>query len=547
MSRNKILRLILIMSLLFSAGTVMARDFLNMNECVVDADTVIEGTLFVLCQDLRIFGTVEGDVIGAAVRSEIDGRIGGNVYLVSSQLDIRGHVRHDLLFGGVVLRLNPPAGNVAAENDNETPPPTHWVGGSLKAISLSTTLFEGTIINDGILSAGYQLIINGDVQNEMTFWGSALLINNTIDGDVYTIVGNPEAESRTLETLLIPFQFDVELINPGLIITQNSRIDGNLYYTSPVEATIRGEITGDEIYQETVQMIIPTLEEPGSLTIYFSQLGREFTTLLAIGAVAVIAAPEFLQFPLRNLRTRPFSSFSVGMLAFLLSFPVVLIVAVLSVVIIFILQLVNLDGLVVAVGIVLGLVNLGGVSLFYFVAIFVARALVGLALGRFILRVLYRHRDGTVWLLLELAIGLLLLSAVVSLPVIGLIFNAGALFMGLGTILNVLLMQFRRWREASPTPAATWYSPSPAATRRRVTIGEGSVPKVLPTMNIDEQDMDDDSAEDDIEEEVIHPLPPPAVDDPYPLVGPGMTNLPDGFDFGFFTEHTPDNEPDNDV
>lgn len=540
MSRHTLIRLTLLISLLLSGGLVLASDILNANECTVPEDTVIEGTLFVLCQDLHINGRVNGDVIGAAVRTEIDGNINGNVYLVSGQLDVRGRISKDLHFGGVVLRVNPPPIDetlVETEDSDMTP---QWIG-SLKAISLSTTVFENTIVNDGILNAGYQLIIHGDVRDEITFWGSTLFIDGTITADVFATVGNPEAESRTLETLLIPFKFDVELLNPGLLISESAYFDGNLHYKGPVEGDIQGELTNIPDFQQNPPTIIPTFEEPGSLNIYFSELGREFTTLLAIGAVAIFAVPRFLDAPLHNLRTRPFSSFSVGMLAFLLSFPVVLSLMVLSFVIIFILRLVNLDGLVVVVGLVLGLVNLGGVSLFYFVAIFVARALVGLALGRFLMRLLYQDREGTMWSLAQLALGLFVLAAVVSLPVIGLLFNAAALFIGLGTILNVLLLQFRRWRDAAPVSAPAWYAPSPTVARPHLTGSERPRAKLIPANEAQSSVVDDDDSEPQPQSsETPVPLPSPTVDERYPLVGPGMTNLPDGFDFGFFADNTPD-------
>jgi hypothetical protein len=543
MSRWTLFRLMLIISLLVSAGAVFARDFLNDSHCVVPAETTIHGTLFVLCQDLHIDGTVYGDVVGGALRTEINGQIYGNVYMLSSQMDVRGRVTKDLHFGGVVLRLNPPYENVPTEMVEGAGSNPQWIGGSVKAFSLSTTVFENCIIDDGIINAGYQLVVQGDVRNEITFWGSAFLIDGLVAGDVYASVGNPEAESRTLETLLIPFKFDVQLLNPGLIISENAHLKANLQYTGPAAAEIEGDIDGEAVYDELPQAILPTLEEPGSLSVYFAQVGREFTTLLVLGAVGVLAVPSFLDAPLRNLRTRPFSSFSVGMLSFLLSFPVVMIVLILSGAIIFLLNLINLDGLVVAVGIVLGLVNLGGVSLFYFVAIFVARALVGLALGRFIMRVIYRHREGTLWLLAEQAIGLLVLALVVSLPVLGLLFNAAALFMGLGTILNVLVMQFRRWREVAPVPVPTWYVPSPAVTRRHPTVTDRQRAKIIPLAAT--VDDDEDFEDEEIDAIAPVPLPPPAAADPYPLVGPGMTNLPDGFDFRFFADNAGDDETDD--
>ena len=98
-------------------------------------------------------------------------------------------------------------------------------------------------------------------------------------------------------------------------------------------------------------------------------------------------------------------------------------------------------------GVVLGLVNIAGISVFYFVAIFGARALVGLAIGRLILRTLFLRTDvdENRWMpVLALVIGVGLLSLLTALPTFGILFNAFALFVGLGAILNVVITSFRR-------------------------------------------------------------------------------------------------------
>ena len=77
----------------------------------------------------------------------------------------------------------------------------------------------------------------------INFWGSALTISGDVGGDVTATVGNSESRNAAsnIETLLFPLQFDVELRNPGLILTESGAIDGQLEYTGPTEGIIRGE------------------------------------------------------------------------------------------------------------------------------------------------------------------------------------------------------------------------------------------------------------------------------------------------------------------
>ena len=163
----------------------------------------------------------------------------------------------------------------------------------------------------------------------------------------------------------------------------------------------------------------------------------------------------------------------------------------------------------------LGLVNIAGISVFYFVAIFGARALVGLAFGRVILRIGFRRNDidDKRWMpFLALFIGVGFLSLVAALPIVGILVNAFALFLGLGAILNVFIASFRRIRDAAPSPAPLWVAPSPLGIRDR-RIGDSAMLETSPPIIIPPL----------IEEQTKPPLP-------------GTQNLPEGFDWRFFED-----------
>lgn len=509
--------------LLMPTMLVAARDFRSGDLCNIPEDETINGTLFVFCEELVIQGIVNGDVIGATVRSNIEGVVDGSLYLVGGQLDVTGIVRQDVHYGGAVLRLNPPISETTG-NDARTIR-------SLKALTLSSTLYEQTTIDDGILNLGYQLIMHGDVNDEVSFWGSTLVVNGVVDGNTYAIVGDPNSDSSQIETLLLPLDLDLALLNPGLTIGNSGEIAGQLSYTGPQEGRISGDLRFAPIYEPT-PTFVPTLDEPGTLALYLETFGREFATLIIIGILILFFANSLLNLPLGNLRTRPFASLAVGLLGFLLSFPIVLIILVLSLSLLGFLFIVGLRAVVVPIALVLGLVNVGGVSLFYFVAIFVARSLVGLAIGRLILRVGFNRHDVDEhrWLqYLALVIGVAVVSFTMALPIIGIILNAITLFLGLGAILLVLMTQLQRARASAPTVAPAWYAPSPAILRqRRLQSGEKieKVPlpddakqlpaaPVMPVMNTDYEDD---------EETVI------------PVRKYGVHNLPDGFDFSFFDD-----------
>ena len=59
---------------------------------------------------------------------------------------------------------------------------------------------------------------------------------------------------------------------------------------------------------------LPTLEEPGTISVYVDNITREATSLWVIGMLGLLLVPRLIQRPIPVVRYRPLSSFSIGML-----------------------------------------------------------------------------------------------------------------------------------------------------------------------------------------------------------------------------------------
>lgn len=520
---------LILLWLVFAGGRVVARDALQGESCTVKADEIRQGTLFVLCEMLDIRGTVQGNLIGVALRGSISGQINGSVYLLGGQVVLSGQVARDVHYAGLSLDIKPGA---VREDDIRAGGTTTPIRGGLMSFTLSTSLAEGARIAGGVFSAGYQLLLHGQVDGEVNFWGGGLTLGGPVSGDVYASVGDPASDGSQIETLLLPFSFNIQAGRAGLVVTDRAVIAGKLDYSGIAPGTIPESLQNqpDKVIYTSTAVALPTLEEPGRLAIYFDQFVREASTLLSIGLMGLAFFPDLMRAPLGHLRARSVSSFSVGMLAFILSFPVVLIMLLLTVLILFILQVLTLSGVAVAVGAVLVMVDIGAISVFYFVAIFMARVLVGFAIGRFLMRLLRGESSSPRLGVVSMIIGVVVLALATSIPVIGWIFNAGALFLGLGSILSVVLEKFRKVRENVPVTAPDWYPPSSAVTRSYDVPPSGK-PAPLAVM-VDHEAV---SAEppDTAPAAPRQETPPPLLS---PFTAPGMDNLPEGFDPHFFDE-----------
>lgn len=489
------IRIVLIIAILFIAGGVSASEYLDGETCHVQPDEVIEGDLFVFCGELRVEGQVNGSILGAARSATITGTVDGSLYLLGGELNLSGTLGKDLHFGGIALSVNDTA-------DFET------TNSGIVSANLSNTIAENATVPGNIINLGYQLIIEGVVAGQVNFWGSALHINGQVGDDVTASVGNAESDgaSSQIQTLLIPFPFEVNLVDPGLVLGENGYIDGQLEYTGPTRGQFRrNQLAETPIFNQTGVAIFNPNEPTSTENIerYLRRVLYEFISLAFVGLVFMLAIPRQMQSPLRYIKSRPVSTLGVGMLSFILSFPIVLIMALLSVFVVVILSLLPIDTVVIFGGMVLGLANIGAASIFYFTAIYVARMIVALAVGRFIVRRTNQWDDGWRGLGLSLLIGTLILSFFTTIPVPAVSWgvNAFTAFLGLGAILTILRVKIAAFLASTPAEPTPAYEEASATT----------ISTALPYLPDDMQDYAN-----------------PIIDQED---GPGMRNLPEGFDW----------------
>ena len=476
--RLKLVVILLMVLVLQTLHIAAAREIVQGNDCTIGADQVIEENVFVLCRTFTLNGQIKGDLIGAAFTAELNGGVDGNIYMLAGQMDARSRIGRDMVFAGPVLRVHP----TAAFEDERS---------SLISASLSTELYDGARVPGSLTSLSYQLVLDGDVGGEVSFWGSALRIGGAINGDVDATVGDAQlGDASQLQTLLTPFRFEVRLISPGLTVSEQGMITGQLTYTSTSAGVIEGILPHEPIFNQIVtapdftQINNPDEETGVSwLNSYLAVVIREFITLAAIGLLGVYFLPRALQVPAQQIRNRPLNSLGAGILSFILSIGVWVLVLLLIVLTTLLFLTFSLPDLVIIGMIAVGVLNIGGASAFYFIAIYISRVIVCLAIGRTLVRLALGDDGGMIYL--HLLVGVALLSVMVFIPVIGGAINAITLALGLGAI----FLTFTQIRGAS---------------RRQTT------PVTIP-----------------VAPQTARQIPPPIVGDT--PRGPGMDNLPEGF------------------
>ncbi len=474
-------RLLIVLALLLVMGNFeaaradsLARDILQGDQCVIPAEDHLEGNVFVLCRTLVVSGVIDGSLFGAASDIQIDGTVLGSLYLVGVQLNVSGEIGGDVHFAGGVIDLQPSARLSDPRAD-------------LISLSLNTVI-DNTDIPGSVTTIGYQLLIDGAVGREVSFWGSALTIDSAVGGDVTATVGDPSSNGVTeLRTLFDFLPVDVALVDPGLRVGTEGMIDGTLRYSGPVVGDIAVTLPNSPEFTPVLAQTDFNLSTEVSfidrLHDYAAQAVREFVSLALIGAVGLLLMPRTLQAPIYSLRVRPLPSLGVGLLTFIISFPIILIVILLSLALMLLLSLFQLNDLAIIGGVIVNILNVGGAGLFFFTAIFISRVIVAIALGRVMVRLLLGDRPERYMTYVSLLIGVVLVSLAASLPYVGWVLNALMAFFGLGAILMLI--------------------------QRQLDVARATVPPE-PTYP-----------------EEARQLPPPLVEDT--PRAPGMENLPNGF------------------
>lgn len=477
--------------LLVALNTASAAEGLQGDQCVIAADEVIESDLYIACNTLTIEGTIQGDLIGGAWSAVIAPRgvVAGDIWLLGGQLRIEGTVEDDIRFGGVDLDLT---GNARLSP-----------GSDVAAAALNVEIWDGASVPGDLLVFGYQTVVRGGVEGDVSFNGSALIIGGRVAGDVYARVGSGESSPTFIP---FPFPFTVSFQTPGLAVRPEGVIGGNLTYSGARPGNINGQIGGtiaftlDQPRPDLTQPVPEETVQPGELVMrYLNAALTDVLTLLAAGVLVMVAAPAWVREPARLIPRQLAPSFGWGLILALLAVPVGLLVLLISVLIVVLLSVTTLGGFTAMALLLMLIVNTLTVGGFSFVILFVARLVFVYLFGSRLARRLTGMDDRLAYNLLALVLGAALyaLLANVPLPVIGLIINAVAIFVGLGALaLHARQLYQRAFRPYTPPPRPVTI---PSTALEALEALRGETP------------------------------PPPPDSDEHPA--PGMANLPAGFNW----------------
>lgn len=407
------------MILLPIARQVSAAEFITGEpDVIIGEDEVIEDDLFASGRRIEISGVVQGDLFATGQEVIIDGVVEGTVFITGQYLTVGGEIDGSLLASGYSLTLEPDA----------------YVSRSVYFAGFGLEAEEGAFVERGLYLTGYQLILDGDVNRDLTVAAGAVELNGTVGGDaIIQVSETPEDEEPNFGFWEAFMPGGLRMIDPGFREGEDSQVGGNIEFS-------------------TTEIQTPSIETPRpgaflglAIAGWLRRRVGEFLAVLIIGALMLRFLPSLMQSARTYAQENILPSAGYGCLSLIvfaigvpLAFGLILLAAFLGGLV----TLGALFGKVMGVGTAtLGLI----IAIFSITVSLASKAVIAFLGGRMLFgRFAPDVEPGQFWNeVLFLGVGALIYALLRSIPLgLGLLVGVIVTLVGLGAIIYTLWM---RW------------------------------------------------------------------------------------------------------
>jgi cytoskeletal protein CcmA (bactofilin family) len=329
---------------------------------------------------------ISGNLFAAGDTITVNGVISGDLIVAAKSVTVNGRVEGDVIAAAQTININ------------------GEIGGNIRVI--------GNAVN-----------INGSVARNINAFGSEIVISEKarIGWDVLIIAANSQVDGvingalntyckqsvisgKVGKNITIKAYDDNQ--TQSIIITESAIINGDLNYTSKNKANIKAgaEISGQTNYK------LPEVKEKNNIAIW--AWGRLFSILsmILIGLIFVFIIPKTTQKFIVDMKTKTGKLLLIGAITFFITPPVAIVL------------------MLTIIGIPLA----ASLMAIWVAGIFLAQTAAAIFIGELIINDLIKAQAPIFWSLL---IGVVILSLLFSLPLVGWIINLIIICLGLGSIL----------------------------------------------------------------------------------------------------------------
>jgi len=368
-------------------AVVGAQSQANQQSIYVGADEILAGNFVKVGNVIDIAGAVKGDVIVAANSVTISGSVAGDVIVAANTVNITGDVSGSVRIVANTVNINSYIRNNA------------WI--------MASTIVFGDKAKVGwdIYGAAATLEVRGPVTGNIWATGANIILANQTSKNVYLSV------DKEGQILLYP----------------TAKINGDLTYKAASDKQLMlqpgAKILGKTTKTELAVTTAATKEAKGFFglgLVLFKTFG--FFGLLVVGLLLIALIPKWLIKVSETMQQQPSVSVGWGVVFFFLA-PVA-----------FVFLLITL------IGIPLALIILP----VYFISLFIAKVVLSLVVGIWLFARLSsnKYKSSLIW---PLAVGLLVVMVVTSIPIFGWLIGLVAVWWALGGIIQVQKSIAKEW------------------------------------------------------------------------------------------------------
>jgi len=370
---------------------------------------VVDDDLYLTGDTMTVSGRVTGDVVAAGRVLTIEGVVEGDLIAAAQAIVIEGEVADDVRIAGMTLQLTDGA----------------RVGDDLFAAGFSLESGAGSLVVGKTGFTGYQAVLGGEHRQGLEASLVGLRLSGLFGGDVDATVESEAGASWWTRFMRSPVALPV--VEPGLTVTDDARILGDLRYKSVAEAVVGSsdQVEG-EIRRSTPR---PDPVERPDLGSRLAGAVRWLVVLFLVGSTLLWLIPDKFLGVADTVASRPVVGLGWGVVT-LLAFPVaMLLILVLSAVATMAFGMLTLGQAAVLV-LILGLLAEVLLAAKLWMAVFyLVPAIVSFAAGRWLLT---RGGAGEKSRYLSLLTGLSILSALTLIPYLGFLVKMLVVVVGLG-------------------------------------------------------------------------------------------------------------------
>ncbi len=347
-----------------------------------------------------------------------------------------------ILGSSVALAQEIKLGGKLRAGDEVVIPSDETVDGDLYAAGAQVRI-DGTVDGDLVAASG-QVQVSGEVTGDVLAGSGNVDISGQVGGDARVGAGQVTVGGSVGEDLVV---------GSGQVTLTSSGSVGEDFIFGTGQTTLDGDVTGDVLGSTGAYTRRGTVGGTEDVTIVRRKdvtAGdrildgvQRFVAILVVGALLLWLLPRVVNGGAETLRRRPWASLGVGLLGMVGVVVLVAAIILAAVLLAIGFGLIRMDDLVGITIFAMTTVLHGLAFVFFLTVAYGAQAVVGMALGRLAVGSEPARRWGA------LALGVLLVAVLSSLPVAGGWFGLVFAVFGLGA----LILEFWPWRSRTPQPA----------------------------------------------------------------------------------------------